>query len=253
MLRKIVFYILLILFIIPCHVMAQKRVLVFTRNGEGYVHDNIAASVAAIKNLCRDNNFKVDISDVPTVFTEENLKQYDALIFSNTNNKVFDTDAQKLALMRYTEAGGGFVGIHSACATERDWFWQMVGGKNWIESWYTENKGENYIDVRVYQDYRELLKDKSIDAVIISTPDHWHAQLAIEAALAGKDVYLQKPASLTIQECRQMSDTFHRTGRILQVGSQQRSLDPLKLRTVHVGLSCKPYCYEIAKEIILEP
>ena len=86
MLRKIIFYILLILFIIPCHVMAQKRVLVFTRNGEGYVHDNIAASVAAIKNLCRDNNFKVDISDVPTVFTEENLKQYDALIFSNTNN-----------------------------------------------------------------------------------------------------------------------------------------------------------------------
>jgi len=57
------------------------------------------------------------------VFTEENLKQYDALIFSNTNNKVFDTDAQKLALMRYTEAGGGFVGIHSACATERDWHW----------------------------------------------------------------------------------------------------------------------------------
>jgi len=112
----------------------------------------------------------------------------------------------------------------------------MVGGKNWIESWYTENKGENYIDVRVYQDYRELLKDKSIDAVIISTPDHWHAQPAIEAALAGKDVYLQKPASLTIQECRQMSDTFHRTGRILQVGSQQRSLDPLKLRTVHVRL-----------------
>ena len=84
--------------------MAQKRVLVFTLNGEGYVHDNIPASVAAIKNLCRDNNFKVDISDVPTVFTEENLKQYDALIFSNTNNKVFDTDAQKLALMRYNRS-----------------------------------------------------------------------------------------------------------------------------------------------------
>ncbi len=100
-------------------------------------------------------------------------------------------------------------------------------GKQWIDNWYGENKGsKNYTDVKVYQDYRELLKDKSIDAVIISTPDHWHAQPAIEAALAGKDVYMQKPASLTIMEGRQMSDAFHRTGRILQIGSQQRSLSP---------------------------
>ncbi len=100
-------------------------------------------------------------------------------------------------------------------------------GKKWIENWYAENKGsKDYIDVKVYQDYREMLTDKSIDAVIISTPDHWHAQPAIEAALAGKDVYLQKPASLTIQEGRQMSDAFHRTGRILQIGSQQRSIYP---------------------------
>jgi predicted dehydrogenase len=99
-------------------------------------------------------------------------------------------------------------------------------GQRWIESWYRENRDENDVEIAVYQDYRELLSDKSIDAVIISTPDHWHAQPAIEAALAGKDVYLQKPASLTIKEGRQMSDTFHRTDRILQMGSQQRSLDP---------------------------
>ncbi|MCK4879149.1 MAG: Gfo/Idh/MocA family oxidoreductase, partial [Bacteroidales bacterium] len=99
-------------------------------------------------------------------------------------------------------------------------------GKGWIEQFYTDKGKPGYVDVAVYQDYREMLQDKSIDAVIISTPDHWHAQPAIEAALAGKDVYLQKPASLTIQEGRQMSDAFHRTGRILQIGSQQRSLDP---------------------------
>jgi len=99
-------------------------------------------------------------------------------------------------------------------------------GKQWIEKYYTENKGKNYLDVKVYQDYRELLMDKDIDAVIISTPDHWHAQPAIEAALAGKDVYIQKPLSLTIKEGRQLSDAIHKTGRILQVGSQQRSLDP---------------------------
>jgi myo-inositol 2-dehydrogenase/D-chiro-inositol 1-dehydrogenase len=68
-----------------------------------------------------------------------------------------------------------------------------------------------------------MLADKSIDAVCISTPDHWHAQPAMEAALAGKDIYLQKPASLTIAEGRRMADVVRRTSRILQLGSQQRS------------------------------
>ena len=100
-------------------------------------------------------------------------------------------------------------------------------GKAWIEGYYAKKTGkDNYIDVKPYQDYREMLQDESIDAVIISTPDHWHAQPAIEAALKGMDVYMQKPASLTIAEGRTMSDVVHRTGCILQVGSQQRSQDP---------------------------
>ncbi|MHC4395826.1 MAG: Gfo/Idh/MocA family protein [Planctomycetota bacterium] len=100
-------------------------------------------------------------------------------------------------------------------------------GKKWIEEYYAKKTGKkNYIDVKIYQDYKKMLNDKSIDAVIISTPDHWHAQPAIEAALTGKDIYLQKPASLTIAEGRLMSDVVHRTGRILQLGSQQRSLNP---------------------------
>ena len=100
-------------------------------------------------------------------------------------------------------------------------------GKEYIEKFYAEKKGKpNYVDVKVYGDYREMLMDKDIDAVIISTPDHWHAKPAIAAALAGKDIYLQKPASLTIEEGRLMSDTMHRTGRIFQIGSQQRSQNP---------------------------
>ena len=100
-------------------------------------------------------------------------------------------------------------------------------GKEYIEKFYAEKKGKpNYVDVKVYGDYREMLMDKDIDAVIISTPDHWHAKPAIDAALAGKDIYLQKPASLTIEEGRLMSDTMHRTGRIFQIGSQQRSQNP---------------------------
>ena len=108
-----------------------KRVLVYTRNGEGYVHDNIAASVAAIKKLGSENGFAVDHSDDPAVMNEENLRHYDAVIFSNSNNEVFKTDAQKLAFQRYIQAGGGFVGIHSASGSERHWPWfaQMLGGR----------------------------------------------------------------------------------------------------------------------------
>jgi len=98
-------------------------------------------------------------------------------------------------------------------------------GKEWIEKFHAD-QGKSSVDVAVYQDYREMLQDKSIDAVIISTPDHWHAQAAMEAALAGKDIYLQKPASLTIAEGRQMSDIVHRTGVIFQQGSQQRGTSP---------------------------
>jgi predicted dehydrogenase len=99
-------------------------------------------------------------------------------------------------------------------------------GKAWIEKFYADREKAGYSDVAVYQDYREMLQDDSIDAVIISTPDHWHAQPAMEAALAGKDIYLQKPASLTIQEGRQMSNIVHRTGVIFQQGSQQRGTFP---------------------------
>jgi len=98
-------------------------------------------------------------------------------------------------------------------------------GKQWIEQFHLDH-GKCKVDVAVYQDYREMLQDSSIDAVIISTPDHWHAQPAMEAALAGKDIYLQKPASLTIAEGRQMSDIVHRTGVIFQQGSQQRGSVP---------------------------
>ena len=103
---------------------------------------------------------------------------------------------------------------------------RMKEGKELVEKLYREKTGkQNYVDVKTYQDFRDLCADKDIEAVIISTPDHWHASPAIAAAKAGKDIYLQKPTSLTIAEGRALSDTIHRTGRILQIGSQQRSLD----------------------------
>jgi myo-inositol 2-dehydrogenase/D-chiro-inositol 1-dehydrogenase len=99
-------------------------------------------------------------------------------------------------------------------------------GKTWVEKYYQENRNQQFRGVRVYSDFRELLANPEIDAVLISTPDHWHAIPAMAAARAGKDIYLQKPASLTIREGRELSDVIHQTGRILQMGSQQRSLSP---------------------------
>ncbi len=81
-------------------------------------------------------------------------------------------------------------------------------------------------DIKVYYDYKELLQNKNIDAVHISLPDHQHAIVGVHAVNAGKDVYLQKPASLTIEEGRILSNAVKKSGRILQMGSQQRSIDP---------------------------
>jgi myo-inositol 2-dehydrogenase/D-chiro-inositol 1-dehydrogenase len=131
---------------------------------------------------------------------------------------------------------------------------RMADAKTWIDAEYTKKFGSGkYAEVKTYADYREMLEDKSIDAVAISTPDHWHAQPTIEAALAGKDIYLQKPASLTIKEGRQMVDVVKRTGRIFQQGSQQRSAPQFRLacelvrngrigkvREVYIGLPTDP-------------
>lgn len=111
------------------------HVLVYTRNytpdGKGYVHDNIATGVALIKRLGQENGFAVEATDRPEVFTDANLKQYAALIFANSNNEAFENDAQRGVFRRFIEAGGGYVGIHSASANERTWpyYWSVVGGK----------------------------------------------------------------------------------------------------------------------------
>ncbi|MHC4403468.1 MAG: Gfo/Idh/MocA family protein [Planctomycetota bacterium] len=83
---------------------------------------------------------------------------------------------------------------------------------------FLEGKG-----VAVYFDFRELLARDDVDVVFIGTPDHWHAIPAIEAARAGKDVYCEKPMSLTIREARAMVNAVRRYDRVFQTGSQQRS------------------------------
>lgn len=130
---------------------------------------------------------------------------------------------------------------------------RMGEAKELVNGYYSKQIGKSYKGVTGYLDYRELLKNKDVDAVLVSTPDHWHALVCIHAVSAGKDVYLQKPASLTIAEGRALSNAVQRSGRIFQIGSQQRSSPQFRfaaelvrngrigeLKTVQVGLPGDP-------------
>lgn len=130
---------------------------------------------------------------------------------------------------------------------------RLEDARRLVEGHDSETAGRPRTGVRGYLDHGELLADRDVDAVVISTPDHWHARIAIDAVEAGKDVYLQKPTSLTIAEGRALSDAVHRTGRILQIGSQQRSAAQFRfaaelvrngrigrLHTVQIGLPGDP-------------
>lgn len=118
---------------------------------------------------------------------------------------------------------------------------------------YYKNKKVKASDAKMFDDYRTLLNDPDIDAVIISTPDHWHAQPAIEAALAGKDIYLQKPTALTVQEGQQLVKAVKKKNVVFQLGTQQRSMPQFrfaaelvrngrigKIHTVRIGLPGDP-------------
>ena len=90
-----------------------------------------------------------------------------------------------------------------------------------------------YSGCEAYHEYEAVLARPDIDAVVVGTPDHWHATISIAAMLAGKDVYCEKPMCLTIMESKKVLEVARRTGRVLQVGSQQRS-DPAFRRAAEI-------------------
>ncbi|RYG06202.1 MAG: Gfo/Idh/MocA family oxidoreductase [Chitinophagaceae bacterium] len=126
---------------------------------------------------------------------------------------------------------------------------RLQKGKEFVDGFYTKKNGSSYNGTKTFENFEDVVSSKDIDAVVISTPDHWHVIPALAAVRAGKDVYMQKPASLTISEGRLLSNEVHRHGRIFQIGSQQRSMPQFKracelvrngrigkVHTVYVGL-----------------
>jgi myo-inositol 2-dehydrogenase/D-chiro-inositol 1-dehydrogenase len=128
---------------------------------------------------------------------------------------------------------------------------RLEDGKQMVESHYAKKMAG--VKVATYGDYREALRHPDIDAVSISTPDHWHAEPVVAAAMLGKDIYVQKPLAMTVEEGRIVSDIVRKKGCMFQIGSQQRSGAQFrtacemvrngrigKVHTVKIGLPSDP-------------
>jgi predicted dehydrogenase len=102
---------------------------------------------------------------------------------------------------------------------------RLEAARTEVEQFY-RGQGESQVDVRAYRDYREVLARSDIDAVIVTPPDHWHALIAVQAVLAGKDLFVQKPITYDIGEAIALRTAVRAKQRILQTGSQQRSSKP---------------------------
>jgi predicted dehydrogenase len=128
-----------------------------------------------------------------------------------------------------------------------------------IKASYAKNgNAGKYDEIAVYNDFRELLARKDIDAVVIATPDHWHAAMAVRAAEAGKDIYCEKPLALTVREGRAMVNATRKYDRVFQTGSMQRSWAEFRLavelvrngyigeiKTVKVNVGPPPVAYNL--------
>ena len=135
-----------------------------------------------------------------------------------------------------------------------------------IKAHYEKNtQMGTFSEMPVYNDFRELLARKDIDAVVIATPDHWHAAMAVRAAEAGKDIYCEKPLSLTVREGRAMVNAARKYDRVFQTGSMQRSWPEFRqaaelirngyigeIKSIKVNVGPPPIPYNLPVEAIPE-
>lgn len=141
---------------------------------------------------------------------------------------------------------------------------KVVAFSDAINKHYADKgNGGNYTGCERYDDYRKLLNNKDVDAVVIATPDHWHSPIAIAAANAGKDIYCEKPLSLTVQEGRAMVNATRQNKRVFQTGNMQRSWKEFRqavelvrsgaigqIKTINVNVGAPPRAFDLAAETI---
>src|SRR5262249_32310477 len=123
--------------------------------------------------------------------------------------------------------GCGDVQVLAVCEVDTK---RREHAKKMVEERYAKDKkGGKYQGCAAYNDFHDLLARTDIDAVVIATPDHWHAIPVLEACKAKKDIYCEKPLSLTIHEAKAMMDAVRKYDRVFQTGSQQRSDNEFRL------------------------
>ena len=128
------------------------------------------------------------------------------------------------------------VQVVAVCDVDRN---RREDGRKRVESYYQGQEGRTSASgCRAFEDFRELIARPDIDAVVIATPDHWHALTAIAAAKAGKDIYCEKPLSKSIRESRAMVRAVREHQRVLQVGSMQRSMREFRVACELVRNGC---------------
>ena len=116
--------------------------------------------------------------------------------------------------------------VLAVCDVDRE---RREEGKRLTEETYAAERASGvYRGCAALNDYRELLARSDIDAVVIATPDHWHTPISVQAAEAGKDVYCEKPVSVTIREGRQLVETVRQFSRVFQTGTQYRSIPRIR-------------------------
>lgn len=133
-----------------------------------------------------------------------------------------------------------------------------------VNAYYAEQRDQPvYNGCKTYHRFTELLDNKDIDAVVIATPDHWHAAMAVRAAAAGKDIYCEKPLSLTVAEGRAMVNAVAKHKRVFQTGSMQRSRPEFRqtvelirngyignIKNVKVSIGGPPVAYNLPEETL---
>jgi predicted dehydrogenase len=142
---------------------------------------------------------------------------------------------------------------------------RLEAARETVDTRYAELKRQGVQPCKAYKHYREVLADPNVDAVLIAAPDHWHTRIAIEACKAKKDVYCEKPLTLTVDEAKRIIDATRKHQRVFQTGSQQRSEGPFadavdmiragrigKVKEVFVGIGATSKPFDLPEQPVPE-